>query len=384
MSASPRSSRWGITVSSSPGAGSGAPLVEGTKLIKVYRGRTVLNVPEITLEAGKTYALLGASGAGKSTLLRVLGLLEPPTSGEVRFDGERLNPNVLSTRRRIAAVFQKPYLLRGTVFSNVEYGLKLRGVAPRERKRRVGEALDRVDMVGWESRGVTTLSGGEAQRVALARALVLEPELLLLDEPLSYLDPLLKRDLTVEFAEILTGTGLTAMYVTHDPDEAAVVADYMGVMRDGALVASGTPESVLTLPHNDWVAAFVGSQMPLQGTVLSREGAACTVACSGVEIRSNSTAPVGAEVYLGVRPESISIYANAEYAPRDPSLNRFECEVVDLRNTGTYALATVSIGELRLSVRVPTTSARALALTAGQRAVLSFPAEAAIVERKSR
>ena len=233
------------------------PTVRGEELRVVYRGKTVLDVDSIALPAGQTFVLLGASGAGKSTLLRILGLLEKPTAGRVFFDGRPANRGDLGTRRTISAVFQKPYLLRGTIADNVGYGLRLRGVPAAERIRRAADALERVGLAGWESRSALTLSGGEAQRVALARALVLKPRLLLLDEPLSYLDPMLKRQLSLEFARILADEAVTTLYVTHDQDEAAVVADRIGVMREGRMVAEGDPETVLALPSDPWVAAFL-------------------------------------------------------------------------------------------------------------------------------
>ena len=261
-----------------------APTVRGEGLRVRYRGRDVLDVPRIEIESGTTYALLGASGAGKSTLLRVLGLLERPTDGHVLFDGDEVRSGDLRSRRRIAAVFQKPYLLRGTVGDNVAYGLRLRGVPASERAGRVAASLERVGLAGWQSRSALTLSGGEAQRVALARAIVLEPALLLLDEPLSYMDPLLKRTLSLEFARILSGQHMTTLYVTHDQDEAAIVADVMGVMRDGRIVAEGDPDTVLGLPADEWVASFVGMEAPLKGVVASSADGLSVIDVDGVEV----------------------------------------------------------------------------------------------------
>ena len=261
-----------------------APLVRGEGLSVAYRKKTVLDVDLVELASGKTYCLLGASGAGKSTLLRVLGMLEKPTTGRVLFDGVEADRHSLSTRRRVAAVFQKPYLLRGTVGDNVAYGLRLRSVGADERAKRVSAVLARMGMDGWQERSALTLSGGEGQRVALARALVLEPDLLLLDEPLSYIDPLLKRQLSLEFADILASEHVTTLYVTHDRDEAAVVADCIGVMRDGRIVTEGAPEVVLALPPDAWVANFVGAETPIEGVVASNDGGVVRVDCGDEHI----------------------------------------------------------------------------------------------------
>jgi tungstate transport system ATP-binding protein len=152
----------------------------------------VVDVDHVEIGAGETLALLGPSGAGKSTLLSILGLLERPDAGQVYLDGKPVSTKDSSARMQMAAAFQSPYLFKGTVADNVAYGLKLRGMPGGGRRDAVAEALERVGLDGWESRSALTLSGGEAQRVALARALVLKPRVLLLDEPLSSLDPLIK------------------------------------------------------------------------------------------------------------------------------------------------------------------------------------------------
>jgi molybdopterin-binding protein len=350
--------------------------VRGEELRVAYRGKTVLDIESISVPAGKTFALLGASGAGKSTLLRILGLLEGPTSGRVFFDGKPANRGSLATRRTIAAVFQKPYLLRGTVAHNVGYGLRLRHLRSSECKASIAEALARVGLSGWEGRSALTLSGGEAQRVALARALVLRPRLLLLDEPLSYMDPLLKRQLSLEFAAILADEGMTALYVTHDRDEAAVVADRIAVMREGRIVADGEPDTVLTLPTDPWVAAFLGTGMPLDGVVASSNEGIAQVDCSGVGITTTSVLPRGARVRLGVRPEDVLLFEPDVPLPKSPDRNRLLGTIVEISPSGVTVSTLVDVGGVAISSAVSRSTAESLALKVGTPVAAVFRADA--------
>jgi tungstate transport system ATP-binding protein len=353
-----------------------APLVVGEALRVAYRGRIVVDVPRIEIPSAATYALLGASGAGKSTLLRLVGLLERPTTGRVLFDGVEQRSTDLAARRRIAAVFQKPYLLRGTVAENVGYGLRLRGVARAEQMSRVEAALATVGLQGWEDRSALTLSGGEAQRVALARALVLEPSFLLLDEPLSYLDPLLKRSLSLEFAEILASEHVTTLYVTHDQDEAAIVADRIGVMRDGRIIAEGDPDEVLGLPGDEWLAAFVGMEPPLRGRVVESLEGLATVDCGGVTVHVTSTLTPGTEVLLAVRPEDVTLYQADAGLPHGSARNVLEVTVVEVRAQGGSVQVIIERSGLRIAASVSRASARELGLGVGTAAVAVFKATA--------
>ena len=355
--------------------------VVGEGLRVAYHGRTVLEVPRITIPAAETYVLLGASGAGKSTLLRVLGLLEAPTRGTVLHDGRRVGRGDLTARRKIAAVFQKPYLLRGTVIHNVEYGLRLHHVPRAERRRRATEALATVGLSGWEKRAALTLSGGEAQRVALARALVLRPTLLLLDEPLSYLDPLLKRDLTNEFARILSSQGVTALYVTHDQDEAAAVADRIGVMRDGRIVVEGEATSVLTLPEDPWVASFLGTEPPMRGTVVAFENGASTIRCGGCDMAAASEFPVGSVVRVGIRPEDVLLFEAGSDIPASPALNRLDAAVTEVIPSGVAVRIVASSDGCRFAASMSRASAEALRLEPGAPIVLLFKATAVYAEQ---
>ncbi len=352
--------------------GGSASAVLGENIRVDYRGRTVLEVDRVTLPAGRTYALLGSSGAGKSTLLRVLGLLEPPSTGTILYDGHAVARNDLRARRRTAAVFQKPYLLRGSVADNTGYGLKLRGVSRSERTSRVSEALATVGLAGWENRSALTLSGGEAQRVALARAIVLRPNLLLLDEPLSYLDPLLKRELTREFADILASEHVTALYVTHDQDEAAMVADVIGVMRDGRIIAEGDPQSVISLPNDPWVASFLGTELPFEGTVSSAEKGTVVVASGVTQIRAVSDLPVGTRVLIGVRPEDVMLFEPQVHVADISGYNSIETVVASVVPNGVTVRVVAERDGCRLAATVSRSSAATLDLRVGATVKLLF------------
>jgi ABC-type sulfate/molybdate transport systems ATPase subunit len=214
-----------------------------------------LDVDSFEVKAGTTTALLGPSGGGKSTLLNILGGLEKPDSGSVYLDDEPLTTK--RARAYITAVFQTPYLLRGTVIRNVAYGLRLRHVPRAEQRERVANILKLVGLDGLENRSVAALSGGEAQRVALARALVLEPTVLLLDEPLSSLDEKLKRHLSHEFARILDELKMTTVYVTHDRGEAKAVAHALAVMKDGKIVSYGEGDQYWSGHTDPWAREFL-------------------------------------------------------------------------------------------------------------------------------
>lgn len=212
----------------------------------------------IAIEKGELFFLLGGSGCGKTTLLRCIAGLENPTSGKIFFDGSDVT--AMPTHKREAAMVFQSYALwpHMTVGQNVAFGLEERGVSKAEVKRRVGEALEMVRLDGYGVRGIDQMSGGQQQRVSLARALVVRPKVLLLDEPLSNLDAKLRVEMRTEIRRIVKENDLTAVYVTHDQEEALSVADRMAVMDLGEVLQVGSPEEVYRRPNCRAVAEFIG------------------------------------------------------------------------------------------------------------------------------
>ena len=231
----------------------------------------VAAVDAVTLQVpqGELFFLLGPSGCGKTTLLRIVAGFERPDAGEVLFDDRRMN-DVPPHRRNTGMVFQNyalwPHM---TVAENVAYGLDVRGVGRGERRRRVAEALDMVRMGEFGARVPAQLSGGQQQRVALARALVIQPDVILLDEPLSNLDAKLRLEMRAEILRIHQATRITTIYVTHDQKEALSVAERVAVMRDGRIEQVGSPRDIYRRPANEFVATFVGEANTLVGQVVS-------------------------------------------------------------------------------------------------------------------
>ena len=340
----------------------GTPIITGEDIAVRYHRRTVVDVARFELCDGETHAILGPSGSGKSTLLRVLGLLEKPTHGRVTLDGQPVKAGDKGARMMMAAVFQNPYLFKGTVSENVAYGLKLRGVARAERDERVAAALERVGLGGTQKSSALRLSGGEAQRVALARALVLEPRILLLDEPLSYLDPLIKRRLVTDFSEILSAEGVTALYVTHDQDEAMVVADRVSIIREGRVVRAGEVDEVMTLPTDEWIADFIGMDTALRGAIVATEEGIADIMVASEHVHARTDLPVGIDVLIGIRPEDVTLFAADADLPPSSARNRLRMRVDAVERMGSTDRVSLSSNGLRIAASVSRAAARELGL----------------------
>lgn len=353
-----------------------SPIITGKDLVVRYHKRTVLDVKHFDLCDGETHVVLGPSGSGKSTLLRTVGLLERPTAGHITLDGQQVVAGDKQARMMMAAVFQNPYLFKGTVGENVAYGLALRRIAKSERDDRVAAALERVGLGGTQRSSALRLSGGEAQRVALARALVLEPRILLLDEPLSYLDPLIKRRLVADFSEILSGDGVTALYVTHDQDEAMVVADRVSIMNEGTVVRGGTADEVMSLPTSEWMADFIGMDAALSGRILSTEEGFAEIIVGGQLIYACTALLEGTDVLVGIRPEDVTLFEAVAELPHSSARNRIRMRVSGIERRGSTDRISLTSNGLRLASSVSRASVRDLELREGSEVLALFKATA--------
>ena len=258
---------------------------------KIYQdpktGKDFYAVKDTSLEIkpGSFVTLLGPSGCGKTTTLRMIAGFESPDEGEIYLGDEPIN-ELTPNKRDTAMVFQSYALLpHYNVYDNVAYGLKLRKVSKDEIHRRVMDILHLVELDGMEGRMTNQLSGGQQQRVALARALVIEPSVLLFDEPLSNLDAKLRVSMRTEIRRIQQEVGITAIYVTHDQSEAMALSDNIIVMDKGVVAQMGTPQEIYYHPVNEFVADFIGEANFLRGTMTGRDGNIVTLNVEGSDVR---------------------------------------------------------------------------------------------------
>jgi putative spermidine/putrescine transport system ATP-binding protein len=231
-------------------------------------GTRALEQTSLEMRGGETVVFLGPSGCGKTTLLRVIaGLESPDEGGRVFFDDEDVT-NLPIERRNVGMVFQSYALFPNmNVGDNIAYGLKVHGVAPDKRAKRVDEMLQMMQISELRERRITELSGGQRQRVALARAIAVQPRVLLLDEPLTALDALLRERLRIEIDVLLHSLGITSAYVTHDQGEAMAIGDRIAVMNRGKIVQTGTPREIYYKPASSFVADFIGTMNRVHGTL---------------------------------------------------------------------------------------------------------------------
>jgi putative spermidine/putrescine transport system ATP-binding protein len=338
-------------------------------LRKTYGSTVAVEDVSLAIAPGELVALLGPSGCGKTTVLRAIAGLVPPDGGDILIDSKSIR-GLPPWRRRIGMVFQNYALFpHMNVAENVAFGLKMQRLPPAEVAQRVRNGLSLVQLDGFDERRPSGLSGGQQQRVALARALVIEPRVLLLDEPLAALDAKLRDTVRFEIRALQQSLGITTVLVTHDQNEAFAMADRVAIMNAGRLEQIGPPEEVYLQPASRFVAEFVGDMNVLTGQV-GRSGDVPTLACNGVTIPLLGPYPAGAgQVTLMVRPEQSSLGQ-----PEDPSHVALPGRVLSEVFVGDRLLTLVetAFGPMKVVRARRTVTTR---LSSGAQVVLSWAAE---------
>lgn len=348
-------------------------LVEVADLSHSYGEREVLQGLSLSIGKGEVFALIGPTGAGKTTLLRIIDLLEVPGAGEIYFDGKRIprsGKQRFEIRRRMSFIHQKPQVFNLSVYDNVACGLRWRG----EKKNRIAEKVDHIlEMVGlrdYEKRNARTLSGGEAQRVALARSLVLEPEVLLLDEPTANLDPVSTAKIEELISHIARQHNTTMIMATHDMSQGQQLADRIGVLLDGRLAQTGNVTDIFRSPQNEEVAHFVGMENILEGAIITSNEGIATVDIGGNAIQAVSNYPVGNRVYACIRPEDITL---ALSTTQSSARNSFQAKVTRVTTLGPLGRVEIDCG-FRLVALVTRISVEELDLQVGREVYATFKA----------
>lgn len=341
-----------------------------------YGGQALFQHLDLTIPSGKFFTLLGPSGCGKTTLLRMLGGFVRPDSGHVLF-GEEEVTNVPVHRRGVGMVFQDYALFPDrTVLANVCYGLAARGMSTAEAKAKALAMLARVGLEKFADRAPAALSGGQRQRVAMARALVIEPRLLLLDEPLSALDVKLRVELRSMIRELQTEAGITTVFVTHDQEEALAMSDLIAVMDRGRIVQIGTPKEIYARPVSAFAADFVGSANLIAiNTELppASDGTRRLTTPAGVML-TRSVEPVRSGSQLAVRSEDLSFGVRG--VPEEGELAGLVSHV-EFRGGSTGYIVQTDAGALRVDVR---NSFAERSLARGESVTLRLPRDAHIVQ----
>jgi putrescine transport system ATP-binding protein len=332
----------------------------------------------LDIEQGEFFALLGPSGCGKTTLLRMLAGFETPSEGRILLDGEDIVA-VPPHRRPVNMMFQSyalfPHL---TVEGNIAFGLRQEKAGKAELAERVAEMLALVRLQGFGKRRVDQLSGGERQRVALARALIKRPRVLLLDEPMAALDKKLRAETQFELMELQRKLGTTFVIVTHDQEEAMIVADRIAVMDHGRLMQVAPPAEIYERPNSRWVADFIGEVSMIEGRLGQSGGSVLDCGLGRLRIASDSSAKPGDTVWLALRPEKLHIGAER---PAGGALNAVAGTVFEIGYRGDMSIYKVRLADRSLmKVTLANTSARDKAQFSVDDLVwLSWPPEAGVV-----
>ena len=355
----------------------GTALVRFEAVSKRFGAISAVDDLTLDIEQGEFFALLGPSGCGKTTLLRMLAGFEAPSQGRILLDGEDIG-DVPPHRRPVNMMFQSyalfPHL---TVEGNIAFGLRQEQVSRRERAERVADMLALTRLQGFEKRRVGQLSGGQRQRVALARSLIKRPRVLLLDEPLAALDKKLRAETQFELMELQRKLGTTFVIVTHDQEEAMIVADRIAVMNEGRLIQLAEPSDIYERPKSRWVAEFLGEVSLIEGRIVGG-GRDIMAAVGTLQIADAAGAKSGDTVALALRPEKVRMDAQR---PAGEGLNAIAGTVFEIGYRGDTSLYKVRLADRTLmKVALANTAARGVPPFAVDDLVwLTWPPDAGVV-----
>ena len=338
-------------------------------------------MPLIGIDRGEAFALIGSTGTGKTTLLRLINLLEVPTSGRIYFDGMDVTEGKgirLAARRRMAFVLQKPVVFNMSIYDNIAYGLRWRGKKKGDIKQKVNSILEMVGLLDYKNKNARTLSGGEAQRVAIARAIVVEPEVLLLDEPTANLDPVSTSKIEGLIKDIIRQYDATIVMATHDMRQGQRLANRIGVLVDGEILQTGEPREIFNSPSSREIAELVGVENIIEGVIISNEKGESIIDIGGNVIEAISDYATGEEVYLCIRPEDVTLaIAKAQSSAR----NSFIGEITRAVSTGPLARIEIDCG-FQLIALVTKRSAEELNLEPRRKVHATFKATGVHVIKK--
>ena len=325
------------------------PMVEFKGIMKSFGKVTAVEKMDFIIEEGSLVTLLGPSGCGKTTLLRMVAGLEEPTEGDILIKGQRINDTPIH-KRNLGMIFQNYALFpHKTIFDNVAFGLKYRNVSKEAIREKVSRALEMVRLPGVEGRMPNQLSGGQQQRIAMARAIVIEPDVLLMDEPLSALDENLREAMRREVDNLQQLLGVTTIFVTHDQREALSMSDKILVMKDGRKQQEGTPQAVYNEPANHFVADFLGHSNFIPGQVVGVSDDYLQVKIETGEIlyaQNNGGFSEGDRVEMIVRAQRFDAFARDE-ADADDTTNRFAGRIKDRSYMGGEVSYFIELGDHR-------------------------------------
>jgi tungstate transport system ATP-binding protein len=348
------------------------PLLEIENVFKEYEGKNVLEDINLHLKRGTSLGIIGPTGCGKTTLLRIIDLIEKPSSGKIYFDGvdvSKTPKNVLKHRRKIGMVFQKPVVFKGTVLENIQFGLKVRNREKESYQDKILELLKSLGLEGYEDRNASTLSGGETQRIALARALIIEPEILLLDEPTANLDPLSTDKIEAMIEDIRKKKETTIVMATHNLIQGQRLCDEIAIINK-RIFQIGKPEEIFRKPKNSFVADFVGMKNVIKGKATKINDTLISINIGNIDVYASSN--LEETVYMSIRPEDITV---SKLKVKTSALNDLKGIVKSITDDGTIITLKVDIGEI-FTVYMTRKAFNDLEISIGSHVWLQFKATA--------